>query len=87
MRSRWRTLPGPLVEVHCTVPLDLARARYRARAGQCHARDLDAARTDQELWGEPSRSPGLGPVVEVDTSSPVDIAQLADTLARVLATT
>jgi len=77
-----RTLPGPLVEVHCTVPLDLARARYRARAGQRHVGHLDAARSDQELWGEPSRSPGLGPVVEVDTSGPVDIAQLAATLAR-----
>jgi hypothetical protein len=31
--------------------------------------------------------PGLGPVVEVDTSAPVDIAQLAATLAQVLATT
>jgi predicted kinase len=28
-----RALPGRLVEVHCTVPLELARARYRARSG------------------------------------------------------
>jgi predicted kinase len=82
-----RTLPGPLVEVHCAVPLDLARARYRARAGHRHAGHLDDARSDRELWGEPSRPPGLGPVVEVDTSGPVDIAELAAAVARVLAAT
>jgi predicted kinase len=82
-----RTLPGPLIEVHCTVPLDLARARYRARTGHRHAGHLDDARSDQELWGEPSRPLGLGPVVVVDTSGPVGIAELAATVAQVLATT
>ena len=82
-----RTLPGRLIEVHCTVPLDLARARYRARAGHRHAGHLDDARSDQELWGEPCHPLALGPVVVVDTSGPVDIAELAATLARVLAAT
>jgi predicted kinase len=82
-----RTLPGRLIEVRCTVPLDLARARYRARAGHRHAGHLDDARTDQELWGEPSRPLGLGPVVVVDTSGPVDIGEVAATMTHVLATT
>lgn len=81
-----RVLPGRLAEVHCTVPLELARARYLARSGRRHAGHLDAERSDDELWGEPSRPPGLGPVVQVDTSGPVDIAGLAATLARALAT-
>ena len=81
-----RTLPGRLIEVHCTVPLELARARYRARAGHRHAGHLDDARSDQELWGEPSRPTGLGPVVTVDTSGPVDVAELAVTMAQVLGT-
>ena len=79
-----RALPGRLIEVHCTVPLELARARYLARAGHRHAGHLDDARSDQELWGEPSRPPGLGPVVVVDTSGPVDIAELAAAMAQVL---
>jgi predicted kinase len=79
-----RTLPGQLVEVHCTVPLELAKTRYRARAGQRHAGHLDHVRGDDELWGKPVRSLGLGPVVEVDTSGPVDVAGLAATLAEVL---
>ena len=80
-----RALPGRLIEVRCTVPLDLAMARYRARAGHRHAGHLDDARGDDELWGEPSRPTGLGPVVVADTSGPVDVAALAATIARVLA--
>ena len=75
-----RALPGRLIEVHCTVPLDVAMARYRARAGHRHPGHLDDARGDQELWAEPPRPLGLGPVVTVDTSGPVDIAGLAATL-------
>jgi predicted kinase len=82
-----RALPGQLIEVRCTVPVDLARARYRARTGRRHAGHLDAARSDQELWGEPSRPLGLGPFVEVDTSGPVDLAELTATMARLLGAT
>lgn len=81
---RARTLPGQLIEVHCTVPLDVAKARYRARTGHRHAGHLDAKRSDEELWGEPSRPLGLGPAVIVDTSGPVDIAGLVATMAQVL---
>ena len=82
-----RTLPGPLIEVHCTVAPDLTRARYRARTGHRHAGHLDEARTDQELWGEPSRPTGLAPVIVADTSGPVDIGELAATIAHVLGAT
>ena len=68
------------------MPLELAKARYRARAGQRHVGHLDDARGDDELWGTPSRPLGLGPVVAVDTSGPVDVAGLAASLAQVLAT-
>jgi predicted kinase len=80
-----RALPGRLVEVRCVVPLEEARARYRARTGQRHGGHLDEARSDAELWGEPARSPGLGPVVDVDTTGPVDVAEVAARLARALA--
>jgi predicted kinase len=72
-----RALPGQLVEVHCVLPRDVARARYQARASRRHAGHLDTERSDQELWGEPSPSPGLGPVIEVDTSAEVDLDDLA----------
>ena len=79
-----RALPGRLIEVHCTVPRELAMARYRARTGHRHAGHLDAARADDELWGEPSRPTGLGPVVAVDTTGPVDVAALAANIAQLL---
>jgi predicted kinase len=41
-----RTLPGRLIEVHCAVPVDVARARYRARASARHAGYLDDARSE-----------------------------------------
>ena len=80
-----RQLPGRCVELICTVPVQVARARYEARAGQRHAGHLDAARTEAELWGSPPRSPGAGPVLQVDTSGPVDIRGPVATLARLLA--
>ena len=36
------------------------------------------------LWGAPPRSPRAGPVLEVDTSGPVDVPELAATLTRLL---
>lgn len=76
-----RRLPGRLIEVHCSVPRDVARARYRARTAGRHAGHLDAKRADAELWGEPVRPLGLGPAVTVDTSGPVDLPELAASLA------
>jgi predicted kinase len=75
-----RTLPGRLVEVHCIVPVEVARSRYRARTGQRHAGHLDQARTEDELWGTPPRPLGLGPVLNIDTCGQLDIARLARTV-------
>jgi energy-coupling factor transporter ATP-binding protein EcfA2 len=68
-----------------TLAAALAAARYRARTGRRHAGHLDGARGDAELWEEPASSPGLGPVVDVDTSGPVDVPEVAARLARALA--
>jgi predicted kinase len=70
-------LPGTLVEVRCTVPVELARSRYAARAGARHSGHLDDARSADELWGRPVAPLGVGPLLEVDTSGPVDVPGLA----------
>lgn len=68
-------LPGVTVEVRCLVPRALAEERYRARRrGTGH---LDDLRTPDELWGAPVRPLGVGPLIEVDTSAPVDVVRLA----------
>ena len=70
-----RELPGPVVEVRCRVPLAVAQDRYRRRTTD--VRHLDDLRAPAELWGEEVAPLGLGPVLEVDTSGPVDVRELA----------
>ena len=69
-------LPRPVVEVRCVVPLALARQRYRSRHRA--AGHLDAERDEAELWGEAVAPLGVGPLIEVDTGSTVDLDALAD---------
>ena len=52
-----RSLPGPLVEVHCSCPRELAVARYSARSPTRHAGHLDADRQPDELWNRTEHAP------------------------------
>ncbi|GAA0812883.1 hypothetical protein Sya03_54700 [Spirilliplanes yamanashiensis] len=78
-----RALTGPFVEIRCRVPVELARERYRRRARD--DRHLDALRTDDELWGREVAPLGVGPLVDVDTTGPVDLDALAATVRAALA--
>jgi predicted kinase len=75
-RPRLAELPGRLVEVRTVLSRELTRERYHARAGR-HAGHLDRDRTEEELWGSPVHPLGVGPLIEVDTSGPVDIPAVA----------
>jgi predicted kinase len=68
-------LPGPLVEVRCHLEPDVARRRYRSRRRD--ERHLDDQRTQRELWGQPALPLGVGPLVDVDTTSKVDVPEVA----------
>jgi len=74
-------LSGPLVEVRCVAPLAVVRARYAAR--ERDPRHLDRLRSVGELWASDVAPLGVGPLVEVDTSAPVDVPALARRLGRV----
>jgi predicted kinase len=65
-------LPGPVVEVFCQCPRDLLEERYAARGT-----GLD--RAVEERWNDATLTPLAGPwpLVEVDTSTPVDVLALA----------
>jgi predicted kinase len=70
---------GTLVEVYCTAPRELAMQRFRERfaAGERHAVHPDQELT-LERWEKDFSAPiGIGHVVEVDTSTPVDVARVA----------
>jgi predicted kinase len=75
-------LPGRVVEVRCVVDVEVARSRYYTRAADRHASHLDLVRDEDELWGEPVRPLGVGPVVEVDTTVSTDIAAVAARILR-----
>jgi hypothetical protein len=76
-RSHVTALPGRIVEVRCVVPVEIARKRYYARAANRHATHFDLERDEAELWGEPVRPLGVGPLVEVDTTGPTDVPAVA----------
>ena len=78
------SLVGPFVEVRCQVDLDVARERYRGRRRA--GRHLDEQRSEDELWGEPVRPLGVGPLVIVDTTSPVDVPAVASQVRAALRT-
>jgi predicted kinase len=70
-------LAGPFVEVRCVALLEVVRGRYRARAAGRAPGHLDLGRDDAELWSRPVEPLGVGPLVEVDTTAPVDVPALA----------
>ena len=73
-RGRLLGLGGRSVEVHCSCPPALASARYNARATHpVHViKSLSAA-----AMAEYDRPVGIGRLVEVDTTVPVDVAAVA----------
>ena len=72
-----RNLSSAVVEVRCACPPDILRERYRGRMPSRRRGDLQALRSPDELEADVhSEALGVGPLVTVDTSGPVDIAAL-----------
>ena len=78
-----RALGGRLVEVRCECPPQVAVERYAARAAIGHAAQrhttLDADRL--RAYGQPV---GIGPLITVDTTAPVDVAAVAASVRAAL---
>lgn len=75
-------LPGSVIEVFCRCPREICLTRYRARAAARAAGHLDSERPDAEIWDLETVDPVAGgwPVIEVETSVPVDLDGLLNTL-------
>jgi len=71
-------LPGNIVEVFCRCDRDVAAQRYDRRAATRAAGHLDAERAADELWNDDVARPVAGgwPVIEVDTTTPVELGPL-----------
>ncbi|GAB2477460.1 AAA family ATPase [Xylanimonas ulmi] len=73
-----------VVEVWCDTPLDVARRRYDARRRHAVHDDHRDMAHEWAVWASQGVPLGIAPVVRVDTTSPVDIDELAAQVARLL---
>jgi predicted kinase len=78
-----RALGGRLVEVRCDCPPEVARQRYAARAAVGHPAQRYAALDDERLLAY-ERPIGLGPLVRVDSTAPIDVEAVVRQVRAVL---
>lgn len=77
-RDRLLALTSRPVEVYCRVPISVAAQRYAERGGSGSHHPVHVARSlPVEAFDEFQDPFGIGPVIDVDTSGPVDIDALA----------
>ena len=74
-------LDGEVVEVFLRCPADELERRYRARTR--HACHFDDVRTADDLWNADTLEPVAGdwPVIEIDSSVPIDVGALVARLS------
>jgi predicted kinase len=77
---------GSLIEVHCSCHREEAVRRYEARAltSARHPVHVEARYPDE--WRELETVVGLGPVVEVDTTLPVDVRAIGEAVRSLWST-
>ena len=80
-------LDRPIIEVHCRCPPALAAERYalRAKTGSRDPRTHVVTRLTDEMLAEFDAPVGLGELVTVDTSGPVDVGLVAARVRSLLA--
>jgi predicted kinase len=67
-----------VVEVHCACPAEIAHARYNARARH----EVHRGAMPLSAWDKYDGPVGVGPLITVDTTRPVDIASVAADVRR-----
>lgn len=78
-REKLRGLAADPVEVHCACPLELAVERYNTRV----THPVHVVKTlTLEAMGEYDRPVGIGSLVTVDTTMPVDLPAVATAVRR-----
>lgn len=76
-RAKLAALDAQVVEVHCHVPLEEASRRFAERARQeRHHPAHPLAEMSRERLGEYAEPFAMSPVIEVDTTGPVDLEAL-----------
>jgi predicted kinase len=73
-----RTRADRAVEVWCDIPAEVAKARYASRRRAALYQDEQRLADDWAIWAARAEPLGLLPTVVVDTTQPVDCAELAE---------
>jgi predicted kinase len=77
--DKLRGLRGSVVEVHCACPAEVAVARYNARSRH----EVHTVTEVTLAWMERYDRPvGIGSLITVDTTAPVDVAAVAADVRR-----
>ena len=76
--GKLRGLGGRTVEVHCACPAGVAHARYNARSRH----EVHLGTLPLSAMGKYDRPAGIGPLITVDTTGPVDVAAVAAEVRR-----
>jgi predicted kinase len=79
VRGRLRGLGDRVVEVHCACPAEVAVARYNARRRHAVHWLTTATLATMDKYDGPV---GVGPLISVDTTVPVDVAAVAAEVRR-----
>jgi predicted kinase len=76
-------LSGDIVEIFCACPRQVCLARYRERPGRAMGH-FDSERTDEEIWNDEVTQAiaARWPVLEVDTSTVVDLEHVIHLINR-----
>jgi predicted kinase len=82
-RERLTRLDARIVEIYCRCPVDVLLRRFHERAKTAHPAH-PATDLTPEWIAELDEPVGLGAVVEVDTTRPVDVEALAAQVASLL---
>ena len=76
--GKLRGLGARMVEVHCARPAEVAHARYNERSRhEVHSETLPLSAMDKY-----DRPLGIGSLITVDTTRPVDVAAVAAEIRR-----
>lgn len=75
-RNKMAALTGPIVEVYCSCPAEECARRYRERAEGGSRHSAHVLRATVEMMSEYATPVGIGQLLNVDTSRPVNVEAL-----------
>jgi predicted kinase len=85
-REKLMALNGHIAEVYCWCPPDMARRRFERRAADpLHHPAHTGSTFDPEFLAEFDQPLGIGVLIQVDTTEPVNVTALAEAVLQSLA--